>query len=309
MPEQPHKIYLQPEEVPYQHVQPIGHGGQASVDSVKRGSKVYARKLYMLSRIPRPIELERIHEEVEIANGLVHQHVVRLIETYQLKNMYAIIMEPVAEGNLATYLSELDEVPVGADAGRRECLAQWFYCLANALSYLHKSRIRHRDVKPQNILTLEGHVYFTDFGISETFQEATISGSTEVIGTRTYRSPERESRKRSGRREDIYSLGAVFLEMLSVYTRQGLLKVWHEFRGGPYRQNIDKIERWIHYLHDPVFSAMPFWYGAVLSLCGFMVEEQPKNRPYADGMGIRRHLIQLQDFVASRGAMRLQLIT
>ncbi|OAF99480.1 kinase-like protein [Paraphaeosphaeria sporulosa] len=273
MPGQPHKVYPRPEDVPYQHIQPIGHGGQASVDSVKRKNK-------------------RIHEEVRIANGLVHPHIVRLIETYQCKNMYAIIMEPVAQGNLAAYLSDLDELPVGQDAGRRECLAQWFYCLTNALYYIHESGIRHRDIKPQNILTLDGFVYLTDFSISETFQEATISGSTEIVGTRTYRSPERDSRKRSGRREDIFSLGAVFLEMLTAYTRQGMLKEWHDFRGGPYCHKIDKIEQWIQRLHTVSIDMqrvthqnapkMPFWYGALLSLCGFMLEQQPKNRPHAD---------------------------
>jgi serine/threonine protein kinase len=147
-----------------------------------------------------------------------------------------------AEGNLATYLSDLDDTPLAGDAGRRERLAQWFHCLTNALSYMHKSGVHHRDIKPQNILTLEGRVYFTDFGISETFQEATISVSTEIIGTSTYRSPERESGKRSGRREDIFSLGAVFLEMLIVYTKPGLLIEWHKFRGGPYCQNTDSVE-------------------------------------------------------------------
>lgn len=183
---QPHHVYLRPEDVPYQHLQPIGHGGQASVDSVQREGRVYARKLFMLSWTPKPRELERVLEEVRIANGLVHQHVVRLIETYQQRNLYAIIMEPVAEGNLATYMSDLDGISLEQGAERREHLAEWFQCLVTALCYLHDSGVRHRDMKPHSIITLKGRVYFTDFGISETFQEPTISGTTDIIGTRTY---------------------------------------------------------------------------------------------------------------------------
>ncbi|KAF2676950.1 kinase-like protein [Lentithecium fluviatile CBS 122367] len=184
--------------------------------------RLYARKMFVLLRRPKPNELERVLQEVKIPNNL-HQHVIRVMETYQRKNMYAIIMEPVAEGNLGIYLSDLDETPASEDSGRREQLTRWFWCLTKAIAYLHAEGIRHRDVKPQNILTLEGDVLFTDFGISEEFQETTMSESTEIIGTRTYRSPERESRHRSVRREDIFSLGAVFLEMLTVYSGPGRL--------------------------------------------------------------------------------------
>jgi serine/threonine protein kinase len=275
----PHNVYQKPEEIPFRHMEPIGHGGQGSVDAVEREGKLYARKTFVLSRTPKPMEFEGVLREVKITDSLVHKHIVRLIETYQRKNTYAIIMEPVAEGNLGTYLSDLDDIPKGEDNGRRERLARWFQCLTNAVAYLHSSSVHHRDIKPQNILTLRGDVLLTDFGISEKFQETTMSGSTEVIGTRTYRSPERENKRRSGRREDIFSLGAVFLEMLTVYSRTGELGKLSQVRGGPYSHNLDNIHHWICLLLENQW--VPSWYPAMLSLCGLMLEKERKNRPYA----------------------------
>jgi serine/threonine protein kinase len=278
----PHNIYLLPQEIPYRHIEPIGHGAQASVDSVEKGGELYARKTFTLSRTPKPIELERVLREIKIANGLLHKHIVRLVETYQRKNTYAIILDPVAEGNLGTYLGDLDDSPAYQHFKRREQLAPWFRCLAKAVAFCHERGVHHRDIKPHNILTLRGNVLFTDFGISEEFEEKTMTGSTEIIGTKTYRSPEREAGLRSGRREDVFSLGAVFLEMLTVYSGPGKLTKFRTFRKGPYCQNLPRIEQWAGLLLEVGFT--PFWYPAMVCLCGFMLERSRVNRPYANDL-------------------------
>ncbi|KAF1848792.1 kinase-like protein, partial [Cucurbitaria berberidis CBS 394.84] len=197
----------------------LGRGSYGTVDAVTRtfaiGEHRYARKTFIFPRKPKQRELNRILQEIEIARNLQHIHIVRLVETYQAEHTYAMIMQPVADGNLESYLSDLDDDDEHMDNGRRAHVSQWFGCLINALAFLHARRIVHGDIKPQNILTVQGNILLTDFGLSREFQEQTISETTEKRGTPRYRSSEEEDGRRAGRRSDVFSLGAVFLEMLT----------------------------------------------------------------------------------------------
>jgi serine/threonine protein kinase len=278
----PHNVYETSDQIPLKHVKNLGSGAFGIVDRVERAGNIYARKTFT-SRTGKSLELESVLGEVKVARSLTHDHVVRLVETYQLGTEpdigeYAIIMEPVAEGNLATYLSRLDEVPVVQDNGLREQLTRWFYCLTTAVAYLHSAGIIHRDIKPQNILTLHGNILVTDFGISQEFQDLTISETTDTLGSRLYRSPELANKRRSGRREDIFSLGAVFLEILTVYSGPGQLAKLRDYRQGSYCQNLDKIDRWIHGL---LLAKYPSWHHIMLNVCALMIEEERTKRPYA----------------------------
>jgi serine/threonine protein kinase len=68
-------------------------------------------------------------------------------------------MTPVADHDLSVFYQFVatEKTPL---------LRSFFGCLAGALDFLHKDKIRHRDIKPQNILVKGSHVYLTDFGIS-----------------------------------------------------------------------------------------------------------------------------------------------
>jgi serine/threonine protein kinase len=111
MPTESHYDYSNHDQIPFQHVQSLGFGSYGTVDAVKRSSdsqeaKLYARKVFFLTRAAN---LDKILQEIKIARNLKHEHIVRLVETYQCKLTYAMIMEPVADGNLEYYLSSLDD--------------------------------------------------------------------------------------------------------------------------------------------------------------------------------------------------------
>lgn len=88
--------------------------------------------------------------------------------------------------------------------------------VAKALECAHKNNIIHRDVKPQNILVTEnGDVKVTDFGIAKSSTASTITNTTTIMGSAHYLSPEQAKGTFIDLRSDMYSLGIVLYEMVT----------------------------------------------------------------------------------------------
>ena len=222
--------------------------------------------------------LALIQNEVEIVKQVQHSHIVSLIGTYAFIKEYAIIMDPVAEENLEECFARMDESPSdNIDLRLRAKIPEWFRCLVNGVAYLHRKNIRHRDIKPSNILIMAGNILLTDFGISFETSEETILTETVTGGTLQYRAPEASEWIRSGRPADIFSLGAVFLEILTVYTGNKKLATFRDSRGGPYSSKIKEVFQWIDYLSDTA-PDIP-WYSTMLFLCRNMLQPERDRRP------------------------------
>jgi serine/threonine protein kinase len=83
------------------------------------------------------------------------------VGTYLQKNTFAILLYPVATGDLAKFLEEWqpDEKGCYRDNSpwrkKQIDLGRFFFCLTHALCYMHDQGIRHMDIKPSNILVHE----------------------------------------------------------------------------------------------------------------------------------------------------------
>ncbi len=87
---------------------------------------------------------------------------------------------------------------------------------AHALAAAHRAGIVHRDVKPGNLLiTPDGQVKVTDFGIARAALAAHLTQSGMVIGTAQYVSPEQATARPVTAATDVYSLGVVAYECLA----------------------------------------------------------------------------------------------
>jgi len=176
---------------------------------------------------------------------------VKLAGSYTDKRFVAIIMLPVADMNLQTFLENAD-----LDDTSRSFLRPFFGCLTSALSYLHDNRIRHKDVKPSNVLIKHDQVYLTDFGTSLDWTGCDNSTTaTAPPTTPRYCAPEVMAFLERNTSSDIWSLGCVFLEMWTVlkrYTLEGLKA--HMSANGTqvkeYHHNFEAIASWIRTLEN-----------------------------------------------------------
>jgi serine/threonine protein kinase len=124
-----------------------------------------------------------------------------------LSHLLHLDLEPTSE-------KFVERVYVAATSRLKRC----YGCIAEAIAYLHDHDIRHKDLKPSQILLSPEGLWLTDFGwsndMSEYSQSAT-SGGDNI--TAKYQAPERASKQPCGRAEDVFALGCCFVEM-SVYT-------------------------------------------------------------------------------------------
>ncbi|MFD1212396.1 protein kinase [Arthrobacter sp. GCM10027362] len=87
---------------------------------------------------------------------------------------------------------------------------------ARALEIAHQQGLVHRDVKPGNLLiTPEGRVKITDFGIARLADQVPLTATGQVMGTAQYLAPEQATGQTATGQSDIYSLGVIAYECLS----------------------------------------------------------------------------------------------
>ena len=87
---------------------------------------------------------------------------------------------------------------------------------SRALYEAHQAGLVHRDVKPGNLLiTPDGHVKITDFGIARVADQVGLTATGQVMGTVQYLAPEQATGKPATPSTDIYSLGIVAYEALA----------------------------------------------------------------------------------------------
>ena len=151
-----HMQYASKSMVPLELVSFLGMGTASSVHKVKtkhQGSHVFAQKILQTGR--QTLRMEQMIREAKLLQTLRNPHIVRLIGTAYDQRYFSILTYPAAEWNLSDFMSELEEGRGSRDAltiERKQALHSFTACLINALQYLHRVEIKHKDVKPSNIL-------------------------------------------------------------------------------------------------------------------------------------------------------------
>ncbi|KAF1832875.1 kinase-like protein [Decorospora gaudefroyi] len=194
----------------------LGRGGFGYVDCVRSR---WSTKEFALKRCVRGKMFSRDRDrlrmfvaELNVLKKLSHEHLVRYVGSYTDPGHLGILMSPVADCDLRIFLDSK------ATLHRCNLLRRFYGCLTKAVQYLHTNRIRHKDIKPQNILVKGMKVLITDFGTALDWSEesgATTSGRPGPIAI-NYIAPEVAERESRNESSDIWSLGCVFIEMTTV---------------------------------------------------------------------------------------------
>jgi len=207
----------------------LGRGGMGRVYLSEQLSLRRSVALKVLDPVlaREPELLRRFQHEPETQGRLQHPHIVRVIASATQEGWHYFAMEYVAGANLARILEAHRAGELGEDGPARlldvsdpRVCAIVIEKLARALHYAHGEGILHRDVKPHNILIdARGEPYLTDFGLAKDFDQSSLSQALPggLMGTLAYMSPEQaRSFQRVDQRADVYSLGAVLYEMLTL---------------------------------------------------------------------------------------------
>jgi serine/threonine protein kinase len=230
-------INIDDSTLPYIHLRVLGKGNSGFVEEVRDRltNRVYARKTIPIQRYTSSDRATVFRNELAVIRGLEsHHHMIKVFATYVTAHDFGLILQPVASDEdlhkyLVKYWKIADDVglPDSALDGQRSVLRQAFGCLSAALAFMHEKKIRHRDVKPGNILVHNGTFLFTDFGYSfdfSGFNRSTTEGTPSFL-TRRYSSPELAMREPRNSKSDVFSLGCVFIEVLAALRRDRGLDV------------------------------------------------------------------------------------
>jgi serine/threonine protein kinase len=259
------------QDAPFDYLDNIDYGNSGVVDIVRcrKTAKIYARKSIRLpQRADSPsreeeykAKIEKIVEEARIIRSLwKNPHIVEVVETYvttsRKQTRFCIIL-PLAEHDLKQAIADVGKMRPGTKKNEElHKMRHWAACLVRATDYMHDRRVKHKDIKPGNILVRGEDVWITDFGIAKDFaKQDSESYATHLDGTRAYCPLETFQYKRRGKASDIFSLGCCFLEMATVIIADRKLEELRDLRKEapsnelrPYAQAQPGVLRWIFYL-------------------------------------------------------------
>jgi tRNA A-37 threonylcarbamoyl transferase component Bud32 len=196
----------------YEILRQIGQGGMATVYLARQPGlerEVALKELDRFGVADQRVFASRFAREAQLAGSLNHPNIVTVLDYFEHEGRPYIAMEYVEGGSLREYLHDL---PIAQVMGVLEGLLA-------GLTHAESRGIAHRDIKPENILvTGEGRVKLTDFGIAKAYNAAlsgsllTVAGTT--VGTPKYMAPEQGTGKQLVPGTDLYAVGIVAYEML-----------------------------------------------------------------------------------------------
>jgi serine/threonine-protein kinase len=196
---------------PYRIVSKLGRGGMGMVflGMDDAAGQTAAVKLLAGEMAFHPDFRDRFKAEIETLRKLHHPNIVQIFGYGEQDDQIFFAMEYVSGSSLEAQLAR------GRAFDWRE-VAQFGIEIARGLRHAHDRGVIHRDIKPGNLLmTDEGSLKLSDFGIARLFWKNRVTGVGNVLGTAEFMAAEQAEGRAVDQRADLYSLGAVLYVLLA----------------------------------------------------------------------------------------------
>ncbi len=211
----------------YQVLARLATGGMAEIFLARSAGVAAVQRHVVLKRVLRDrasdVQFVRMFlDEARLAAQLQHPNVAQVYDVGKLGDSYFFTMEYVHGETVRAMLLRAHERRRSPPLGCVLAIA------AGAAAGLHHAHTRigvegrplgivHRDVSPSNLMVgYDGSVKVVDFGVAKAADRATETRSGAVKGKISYLSPEQARGQKLDQRSDLFSLGIVMWEMLTV---------------------------------------------------------------------------------------------
>ncbi len=155
-----------------------------------------------MSEHDRAVSRERAQREARAISQLAHPNVIAFYDLVEEDDHPWVVMELVNSRSLADVIRADGPLPLSR-------IATLALAVLGALEAAHRAGITHRDVKPSNLLlTDDGRIKLTDFGIARTAGDSPITGAGMLVGSPSYIPPEVVQGAAAGPPADMWGLGA-----------------------------------------------------------------------------------------------------
>lgn len=272
---------------PFQLESKLGVGGMGIVyraTYLKTGQQV-ALKVLAPDLSLDPKVAKRFEREMDILRKLKHPHIIRYYggSTSGAQRYYA--MELLSGGALDTLLKKKGRFTW-------EETVEYALQIAQALEHAHNASVIHRDLKPSNLLlSKDGRVKLSDFGIARDTQATQLTAAGKTVGTMAYMAPEQITGKYPiSRKTDLYALGCVMFEMLT---------------GRPPFQSETQPELLFKHIEEEPPSVrefnidVPLWLDKLIHE---LLAKEPNDRPF-DALAVQVKLEEIKTKVAERASI------
>lgn len=195
----------------YTIVEKVGEGGMAIVYKAKCSllNRYVAIKVLRKEFINDEEFIEKFKREAQAAASLSHANIVNVYDVGMQDDIYYIVMEYLDGKTLKDIIKEKGKIDT-------EETLDISMKVVDALNHAHANKVIHRDIKPHNIMvTSDGRVKVTDFGIARAATSSTITSTNSVMGSAHYFSPEQARGGYTDEKSDIYSVGIMMYEMIT----------------------------------------------------------------------------------------------
>lgn len=196
----------------YRILKSIGRGGMADVYLAKDlilDNEEVAIKVLRTNYQTDQIAIARFQREARAMAELNHPNIVSIRDIGEEDGQQFLVMEYVDGSDLKKYIQ--DHAPLSNNE-----VVRIMEEVLSAMTLAHQQGIIHRDLKPQNILlTKDGTVKVTDFGIAVAFAETSLTQTNSMLGSVHYLSPEQARGSKATVQSDIYAMGIMLFEMLT----------------------------------------------------------------------------------------------